>query len=157
MVLAKHTTHAFPLLCIVYTAAAMIKVCTPRTRRYPTHCRRREPLMGGLEFKRLIRSSGLELTPAQSSYLRQICSDPSGQVGTLDLCNVWRLSCATCAPPLPTSSQTLALSFFCLGSHGTSHGSRSIPRDRMSHGMPRDPLRRPVGPLSDPFPHLTKG
>ena len=113
--------------------------------------------MGGIEFKRLIRSSGLELTPAQSSYLRQICGDPSGQVGTADLRNVWRLSCATCAPPLPTSSQILALLVFVLSSHGASYGFIGISRDRMSHGMPRDTMRRAIGPLGDPCPHPTRG
>lgn len=34
-----------------------------------------------MEFKRLLRSSGLDLKPVEMSYLRQKCGDASGQVG----------------------------------------------------------------------------
>lgn len=38
-------------------------------------------LIGGLEFKRLLRASGIDLTPAENSYLRKKCGDASGEVG----------------------------------------------------------------------------
>ncbi|CAM9599986.1 unnamed protein product [Scytosiphon promiscuus] len=41
---------------------------------------KRRTLIGGVEFKRLLRSSGLELAPVEISHLRQKCSDiSSGQ------------------------------------------------------------------------------
>eukprot|EP00903_Cladosiphon_okamuranus_P019202 g17658.t2 len=45
----------------------------------------REAVIGGIEFKRLLRSSGLDLKPVEISYLRQKCGDASGQVNALAL------------------------------------------------------------------------
>ncbi|CAM9306993.1 unnamed protein product [Ectocarpus fasciculatus] len=47
--------------------------------------KRQKTLVGGLEFKKLLRSSGLNLSTSEISHLRQKCGDPAGQVNALAL------------------------------------------------------------------------
>ncbi|CBJ27722.1 hypothetical protein Esi_0083_0058 [Ectocarpus siliculosus] len=47
--------------------------------------KRQRAVIGGLELKKLLRSCGLDLSPAEISHLRQKCGDPAGQVNTLAL------------------------------------------------------------------------
>eukprot|EP00752_Nemacystus_decipiens_P018631 g16705.t1 len=51
------------------------------TRRH----RESKVTIGGIEFKRLLRSAGLDLKTKEISYLRQKCGDASGQVNALAL------------------------------------------------------------------------
>lgn len=52
--------------------------------RFHGRSRRQKTLIGGLELKKLLRSCGLNLSPAEISHLRQKCGDPAGQVLTSD-------------------------------------------------------------------------
>lgn len=74
-----------PLSCYVFIHTA-VRHSVRITFIFPLLCqisRGQEPSLGGVEFKRLIRSSGIALTPSGIAQLRHKCEDASGQVRIL--------------------------------------------------------------------------